>query len=451
MSRPTVPPPSAVKRLDFVVAPGGRLTGQIRVPGDKSISHRALMLAALAEGETHISGFLESDDCHRTLTALQALGVSIQHVVPGEVTVRGTGKRSLHAARQPLDLGNSGTAMRLLAGLLCGQPFVSVLTGDESLRRRPMARIIEPLAQMGAVIESTQACAPLTVHGRRPLKPLRYAMPLASAQVKSALLLAGLYADGETWLHEPATSRDHTERMLAAFGCECLRADGWLGLRGGTVLHGAAMPVPGDLSSAGFFLAGAAMVPGTRLMLENVGVNPTRTGIISLLRDMGADIRLHNPRLAGKEPLADMEIAGNGLHGIDIDSGMVPLAIDEFPALLVAAACAEGVTTLRGAAELRVKESDRLAAMATGLRTLGVAVDVWDDGMRVRGTESFAGGAVTSNGDHRIAMAFAMAGLRARSAIRIRDCRNVDTSFPGFAAIARAAGLSISVQEAAFP
>ncbi len=421
------------------------------MPGDKSISHRALMLAALAMGETHINGFLESDDCHRTLAACRALGVSIQHVKPTEVIVQGTGREGLHAARQPLDLGNSGTSMRLLAGLLCGQPFVSILTGDESLCRRPMARIIEPLARMGAVIESAQTCAPLTVRGRQPLKPLRYAMPLASAQVKSALLLAGLHADGETWLREPAVSRDHTERMLAAFGCECLRADDWLGLRGGTVLHGTTMPVPGDLSSAAFFLVGAAMVPGARLMLEKVGVNPTRTGIISLLRDMGADIRLHNPCLAGNEPLADIEIVGGRLCGIDIDSGMVPLTIDEFPALLVAAACAEGVTTLRGAAELRVKESDRLAAMAAGLRALGVEVDVWDEGMCVQGAESFTGGEVTSNGDHRIAMAFAMAGLRARSAIRIRDCRNVDTSFPGFAAMARATGLSIEVQDTALP
>ncbi|MDE2196561.1 MAG: 3-phosphoshikimate 1-carboxyvinyltransferase [Gammaproteobacteria bacterium] len=432
-----------------MIAPGGRLTGRLPVPGDKSISHRALILAALAEGVTRIDGFLDSADCRATLTALQTLGITIELGSDASVTVHGGGTSELRAPAQPLDCGNSGTSMRLLAGMLAGQPFSATLSGDDSLRRRPMERVVKPLQRMGARIESLDGCAPLTVHGRQPLKPLRYALPVASAQVKSALLLAGLFAEGETWLREPAATRDHTERMLTAFGGECLQVEGWIGIRGGNRLRATPIQVPGDLSSAAFFLVGAAIATHAHLVLEDVGVNPTRTGIISLLRAMGADIRFHGEHLRGVEPVADIEVRASQLHGIHINPENVPLAIDELPVLLVAAACADGVTTLRGAAELRVKESDRLQSMATGLRMLGVGVETWEDGMQVTGSGTFTGGTVDAAGDHRIAMAFAMAGLRATAPIHIRDCRNVDTSFPGFARTARAAGLAIdSVEDA---
>ncbi len=419
----------------------------MRVPGDKSISHRALLLGAVAEGEIHIVNFLDSADCRATLTALKALGVRIDQAGESKLTVHGTGFEGLRSPAQQLDCGNSGTGLRLLAGLLAGQPFQTVLTGDASLRQRPMRRIIEPLSRMGVVIESDNGRAPLTIHGGRPLTALVYEMPVASAQVKSALLLAGLQAEGETWLHEPAVSRDHTERMLAAFGCECLRKNDWLGIRGGTPLQATDIAIPGDLSSAAFFLAGAAMTPGAQITLESVGVNPTRNGIITLLRKMGADILLQNTALLGNEPVADVQVRGSVLQGITISSDTVPLAIDELPVLMIAAACAKGVTRLRGAAELRVKESDRLQAIAGGLRSLGVVVELRDDGMDVTGGEGFCGGEVDSYGDHRIAMAFAMAGLRASAPIRIRDCHNVETSFPGFASLARSAGLSVDVRE----
>ncbi|MGH8371429.1 MAG: 3-phosphoshikimate 1-carboxyvinyltransferase [Gammaproteobacteria bacterium] len=431
---------------DFSVTPGGKLSGNIRVPGDKSISHRALILGAIAEGVTHISGFLESTDCISTRKALQAMGVKIQrHSTTAEMSVHGVGLQGLHSPSAALDLGNSGTAMRILCGVLAGQPFTSTLTGDESLRRRPMRRVIEPLASMGVTIDSMQGCAPLTVHGEKALKPLRHELPVASAQVKSALLLAGLNADGYTWLREPGISRDHTERMLVAFGCPCLRADGWLGVHGGTPLKAMPVAVPGDLSSAAFFILGTAIQRDSHLILEQVGINPTRSGAINLLRKMGADIRFSNESSAGNEPVADIEVKGTALHGIHITPDQVPLAIDEIPVLMIAAALARGDTVLEGAAELRVKESDRLQAVADGLRALGVKVELWADGMRVTGVKTFTGGEVDSYGDHRIAMAFAMAGLRARAPIRIRDCRNVETSFPGFARLARDVGLDLEV------
>lgn len=441
------PAAAPLGRRDFLIRPGGSLRGRLRMPGDKSISHRALLLGAVAQGRTRIRGFLESADCVATLNALIALGVKIEHAAAGCVTVVGTGVQGLHAPKQVLDCGNSGTSMRLLSGVLAGRLFVTTLDGDASLRRRPMRRIIEPLARMGARITGDQDHAPLVIHGQQPLKPLRYAMPVASAQVKSAILLAGLQAEGETWLREPAVSRDHTERMLVVFGCECLHADGWLGIRGGTPLYGADIAVPGDLSSAAFFLAGAAMTPGAELLLENIGVNPARTGIIMLLKQMGAEIHLQNEQRLGAEPVADIAIRSTGLHGIPIPADIVPLTIDDLPALLVAAACAEGVTTLHGAAELRVKESDRLQAMAAGLRVLGVPVELFDDGLQITGVEYFQGGEINSFGDHRIAMAFAMAAVRSTQPIHIHDCRNVETSFPGFAETAGAAGLGIDVEE----
>lgn len=429
---------------DFMITPGGKLSGSIRVPGDKSISHRALILGAIAEGVTRITGFLESTDCVATRKALQNMGVKIQRDSDvAEITVQGVGLQGLQAPMAPLDLGNSGTAMRLLCGVLAGQPFASTLTGDESLRRRPMRRVIEPLARMGVIIDSLQGCAPLTVHGQKALKPLRHELPVASAQVKSALLLAGLFAEGYTWLREPGISRDHTERMLVTFGCPCLRTDGWLGVHGGTDLKATHVTVPGDLSSAAFFMLGAVIQRDSHLVVERIGINPTRSGVITLLRRMGADIRFSNETSGGSEPVADIEIKGTALHGIHITPDQVPLAIDEIPVLMIAAALARGDTVLEGAAELRIKESDRLQAIADGLRVLGVKVELWADGMRVTGVKTFDGGEVDSRGDHRIAMVFAMAGLRARAPIRVRDCRNVETSFPGFAQLARDAGLEL--------
>ena len=437
---------SASTRIDFTVGPGGRLNGGFPVPGDKSISHRALLLGAIAEGETRISGFLPGADCLATLGAVRALGVRVDTPTADRVNVHGQGLTGLKAPQQALDLGNSGTAMRILLGVLAGQEFASRLVGDESLSRRPMQRVIAPLTAMGAQLESTDGHAPLTVRGIRPLVPLRYMLPVASAQVKSALLLAGLYAGGYSWLKEPRPSRDHTERMLTAFGHGCLRENGWLGIHGGSSLHASQIEVPGDLSSAAFFLVGAAMTPGSELLLQNVGVNPTRDGIIRLLRQMGADIELLNPRQRGAEPVADIQVRGGALRGIEVGSEDVVLAIDEIPALLVAAAAAKGVTQVRGAGELRVKESDRLAAMQQGLQRLGVPVVVQGDDISVTGVASFKGAGLSSFGDHRIAMAFAMAALRAEAPLHIQDCRNVDTSFPGFAALARQAGLGITVQ-----
>ena len=433
---------------DFSVKPGGKVAGRIQVPGDKSISHRALIIGAIAEGVTHIKGFLASSDCISTRSALQAMGVKIEgDAASTDVTVHGVGSQGLRAPAAELDLGNAGTAMRILCGVLAGQPFTSTLTGDESLRRRPMRRIIEPLGAMGVQIDSQQGYAPLTIHGRSDLNPLRYELPVASAQVKSALLLAGLHAGGYTWLREPGISRDHTERMLRAFGCPCLHADGWIGVQGDSPLRATDVEVPGDLSSAAFFMVGASMRRDSHLKVVRVGVNPTRSGIITLLRKMGADIRISNERQVGNEPIADVEIKSANLHGIHITPDQVPLAIDEIPALMVAAGVARGDTVLEGAAELRVKESDRLQALADGLMALGVKVELWADGMRVTGVDAFEGGEIDSRGDHRIAMAFAMAGIRANSPIRIRNCRNVETSFPEFSTMARDAGLPLEIIE----
>lgn len=447
MSSATLLP--TVSRRDFVVQPGGGVRGRIRVPGDKSISHRALLLGALAQGASRISNFLESRDCLATLHALRTLGVQIDHPQSGRVRVHGVGAEGLRDPAQTLDCGNSGTSMRLLSGVLAGQPFAVMLDGDNSLRRRPMQRVIEPLTRMGARFESAAGHAPLTVRGCRPLKPLRYKLPVASAQVKSAILLAGLQAAGETWVQEPAVSRDHTERMLQALGCRMLREGDWLGVMGGSALHATDISVPGDLSAAAFFLVGAAICPGAHVTVEGVGVNPTRDGVLRLLQRMGAEIHVHPLPQFGAEPTANIEVQGGDLQGIEITPADVPLAIDELPILLVAAALAQGRTRLQGAAELRVKESDRLAALAAGLRTLGVPVELFPDGMQITGVGQFSGGEIESCGDHRIAMAFAVAALRATESVRVRNCRNVDTSFPGFAETARSAGLDIRVAEVA--
>ena len=435
-------------RVDYAVTPGGSLQGRLRVPGDKSITHRALMLGAVAEGTTEIEGFLDGADCLNTLAAIRAMGVQVDAGSPNNLKVHGRGLRGLQAPPAPIDCGNSGTAMRLLMGLLAGQGFETTLVGDESLSRRPMQRVIDPLTAMGARIESHGGVAPVTIRAVSPLAPARHVLKVASAQLKSALLLAGLYADGYTWIKEPGPSRDHTERMLHSFGVHLIRESGWLGINGGETLHATRIEVPADLSSAAFFLASAAMTPGSDLTLENVGVNATRDGVIRILRLMGAHIEIRHSRLGGGEPAADINVKGGRLRGIEITPELVTLAIDDIPAVLIAAACAEGTTRVNGAAELRVKESDRLQAMRAGLATLGVKVESMPDGIDVIGTAHLKGGDIQSFGDHRIAMAFAMAGLRAEGPVRVRDCANVDTSFPGFAEMAKSAGLQISVQQA---
>ncbi|NOZ10091.1 MAG: 3-phosphoshikimate 1-carboxyvinyltransferase [Gammaproteobacteria bacterium] len=437
--------------LDYYVAPGGRLQGRIAVPGDKSISHRAVMLGAIAQGRTEIEGLLEGEDVLATVAAFRAMGVNITGPHKGQMHIDGVGLGGLRSPDGVLDMGNSGTAMRLLCGLLAGQAFSSKLTGDSSLLKRPMARVATPLNSMGAVIEcGKNNCPPLHIRGGQALKGMEYAMPVASAQVKSAILLAGLYAQGRTTVIEPAPSRDHTERMLRGLGYTVVQQPGVVSIEGGGRLQAHSLQIPGDISSAAFFIVGAVISSGSDVVLENTGVNPTRLGVITILKAMGAKIDLENERVIGGEPVADIHVQSSQLHGINIPQEQVPLAIDEFPAILIAAACAEGETILSGAKELRVKESDRIQAMAKGLQSLGVEVQEAADGAVIQGKPSFSGAIVESHDDHRIAMAFAVAGLRARAGIRIKNCKNVDTSFPGFAELAARAGLQISVSPAEF-
>jgi len=432
----------------YRVQPGGEIAGELTVPGDKSISHRALMLGGIAEGETEITGFLAGEDCLATLRALQALGVRIERPEPQRVHVSGRGMEGLTAAAAALDMGNAGTAMRLFMGLLAPQAFDSTLIGDESLMRRPMERVAVPLRLMGADITTHEGRPPVRIHGTPTLRALDYTLPVASAQVKSAVLLAGLRAFGRTRVTEPAPSRDHTERMLSAFGVEVLREGTTVAVEGGQRLSGRPVAVPADFSSAAFFVVAGCLAAERGLLLRNVGVNPTRTGLLEMLRLMGADIRVHALRQeadAGGEPIADIEVRKSRLKGIRVPESLVPLSIDEFPVFFIAAAVAEGETLVRGALELRVKESDRLAAMAEGLSVLGVENQLLDDGLWLRGGSVLGGGTIESHGDHRIAMAFAVAGLAARGAIEIRDVANVATSFPGFLEIARSAGLQIEM------
>jgi 3-phosphoshikimate 1-carboxyvinyltransferase len=434
--------------VEFLTRPGGRVQGTARVPGDKSISHRAVMLGALADGVTRVSGFLEGEDALATLNAFRAMGVEIEGPEQGRVTIHGVGMQGLRAPAAPLDMGNSGTSMRLLAGLLAGQTFTTTLTGDASLTRRPMARVADPLRTMGAVIDTAaDGRPPLTIRGKGQLKAMDYVLPMASAQVKSCVLLAGLYADGVTRVTEPAPTRDHTERMLAGFGYPVQRDGATASLAGGGRLTACDIEVPGDISSAAFFMVAASIAPDSDLTLTHVGVNPTRTGVIDILKLMGADITLSNARTVGGEPVADIRVRSAKLRGIDIPAELVPLAIDEFPVLFVAAACAEGRTVLRGAEELRVKESDRIQVMADGLRSMGVTAEPTPDGIVIDGGP-LAGGEVHSHDDHRIAMSFSVAGLIATGPIRIRGCEVVATSFPSFVELASAAGLHIEQRHA---
>jgi 3-phosphoshikimate 1-carboxyvinyltransferase len=431
----------------YRVAPGGAVSGTLAVPGDKSISHRALMLGAIADGDTRIHGFLNGEDCLATARALTALGVGIEFHSATEVLVHGVGGEGLRGSNAALDMGNAGTAMRLMMGLLAGQGFTSTLIGDASLMRRPMERVAVPLRTMGAVITTDQGRPPVRIEGSRALRALQYELPVASAQVKSALLLAALNAQGRTYLTEPAPSRDHTERMLRAFGVEVLREGATVALEGGQSLRGTEVTVPGDFSSAAFFLVAGCLAAEQPLLLTNVGLNPTRTGLLEILQLMGADIRVrrHPGTVRDAEPVADLEVRRSVLHGISVPAALVPLSIDEFPVFFIAAACASGETVVREASELRVKESDRLAAMAAGLEVLGVENQLLPDGLWLRGVADFRGGTIDSLGDHRIAMAFAVAALRARAPLEILDVANVATSFPGFVELARTAGLQIEL------
>jgi 3-phosphoshikimate 1-carboxyvinyltransferase len=431
-----------MSRVDWVSAAGGPLRGEIAVPGDKSVSHRALMFGAIAEGVSHIRGFLEGEDTRATAAILGKLGVRFETPAPGERIVHGVGLHGLRGSPDVLDCGNAGTGMRLLAGLLAGQAFDSVLVGDESLSRRPMRRVTDPLEAMGASIETNDGKPPLRIRGGAGLKGITYEPPVASAQIKSALLLAGLYADGFTEVVEPHPTRDYTESMLKAFGWPIEYSPGRARLEGGHALRAVDVDVPADFSSAAFFIVAACIVPGSELRLKAVGLNPRRTGLLAALELMGADIRVENERTSGGEDIGDLVIRHAPLHGVALPLEIVPDMIDEFPALFVAAAVAEGMTTIRGAAELRVKESDRIASMAHGLKACGVLVDELPDGAIIRGG-TIGGGSIDSHGDHRIAMSFAIAGLVASAPIAIGDCANVATSFPGFMELANGVGFRL--------
>ncbi|MFK7856608.1 MAG: 3-phosphoshikimate 1-carboxyvinyltransferase [Granulosicoccus sp.] len=427
----------------FKLHPATQLRGTVVVPGDKSMSHRSIMFGAIAHGVTEVAGFLEGEDSLHTLEAFRAMGVRIERGGVGEVVLYGGGVEALSPAHDSIYLGNSGTGMRLLTGLLAGMDIPAVLTGDASLSVRPMRRIVDPLSQMGAAISTGEGgTPPLAIESAGRLKGIEYTCPMASAQVKSAVLLAGLHARGQTTVHEPAVTRDHTERMLRGFGVEVSVNGLSASIEGGQQLKATSLTVPGDISSSAFFLVGASMTPGSSLTLTGVGINPSRTGVISILKLMGADIVVSNERVTGGEPIADLIVTGTQLHGIDVPEELVSLAIDEFPALFVAAAGATGQTCVTGAEELRVKETDRIQVMADGLRALGAEIVDTPDGARITG-KRLTGGTADSCGDHRTAMAFAMSSLISDGPITVLDCENVNTSFPGFARIAADAGLNI--------
>ncbi len=429
----------------YQVKPGGTLRGRLAVPGDKSISHRALLLGAIATGRSEVEGFLASEDCLATMAALRAMGVRIERD-EDRVVVHGVGLHGLQPAPTPCDLGNSGTAIRLLAGVLAGQRFDSELRGDASLMRRPMSRVAEPLNAMGARVTTRDGCPPLKISGGQALRGIDYTLPVASAQVKSAVLLAGLYAEGVTTVRGSGASRDHTERMLMSMGVDLVvEDDGVIHLTPGAGPEAMDMRVPGDLSSAAFFLVGGCLAAEDELVIEGVGLNPTRLGVIGVLEAMGGDITVSNRRMEGREPVGDLHVRRSVLKGIEIPPAVVPLAIDEFPALFIAAAAADGETRVTGAGELRHKESDRIAAMVAGLQALGGEVEELSDGAVIHGRRRLHGGVVNSHGDHRIAMAFAMAALVADGPVTIHDTDNVATSFPGFPGLARATGLDLEV------
>ena len=415
------------------ILPAARLSGEVSVPGDKSISHRAIMFASLAEGQSRVHGLLRGEDCLSTLKAFRQLGIEVMESAGDELIIHGRGLHGLQEPDDVVDCGNSGTTMRLMSGILAAQPFFTVLTGDRYLRQRPMKRIIEPLTAMGAKISGREAGtkAPLAITGGG-LRALEYHSPIASAQVKSAVLLAGLQTEGTTTVYEPHLSRDHSERMLRCFGADLESFAGGARVKGGVQLKAQDVEIPGDISSAAFILVAGLIVPNSELLIKNVGVNPTRCGIIDILRQMGGSIELTNQRDLSGEPVADLLVRSSDLHGIDIAGELIPRAIDELPVISVAAALANGVTTIRDAKELRVKETDRIAASCETLGRLGARIEALEDGMRIEGCEQLSGGQVQSFGDHRIAMSMAVAALRSDSAVLITDTLCTETSFPGF-------------------
>ena len=428
--------------MHYLIQPAAVGDAAVTVPGDKSVSHRAIMLGSIAEGVTEVSGFLAGEDCLATMSAFRSMGVTIDRPSETELVVHGAGLRGLQAPGGDLDLGNSGTAMRLMAGVLAGQDFAATLTGDASLTGRPMQRVITPLQRMGADIASRDGKPPLRIHGNPRLEGIEYTLPMASAQVKSAVLLAGLYARGRTGVIEPTVTRDHTERMLRAMGVAVATRDGRISLEGPARLAACAVGVPADLSSAAFVILAALLADEADILIRDVGVNPTRTGVLDILRAMGGAVALEKPRNLGEEPVADIRVRSSRLRGIEVDPALVSLAIDEFPVLFVAAGAAEGATRFSGIGELRVKESDRIAAMASGLRALGIRVEEFDDGAVVHGGR-FAGGEVQSFGDHRIAMSLAVAGTVAEGPVTVHDVAAVETSFPGFETCLAAIGADI--------
>lgn len=443
------------RNVQFLVKPGGKLKGRIRVPGDKSVSHRSIMLGSIAEGTTHVTGFLEGEDSLATLQAFKDMGVQIEGPDQGNVTIHGVGLRGLKQPNKPLDMGNSGTAMRLMAGILAGQDFECSLIGDASLSKRPMKRVTDPLSKMGAEIDTEEGgTPPLRIKATSSgLKAIDYSLPMASAQVKSCVLLAGLYAEGKTTVVEPAPTRDHTERMLKGFGYEVVSTKldemrTQVELIGGGRLKAMDIDVPSDISSAAFFMVAAAIAEEADLVIEHVGINPTRTGVIDILKLMGADISLENQSTVGGEPVADIHVKSSKLKGIEIPENLVPLAIDEFPVLFVAASAAEGKTVLTGAEELRVKESDRIQVMADALVTVGIDAQPTPDGMIIKGgTQKCQAGVIESHHDHRISMAMTIAGLNAVGDVVIDDCANVNTSFPTFVELVNQIGMCVQVQE----
>ena len=434
-------------KVNYLVEAGGKMCGRLRVPGDKSISHRSIIFGSIALGKTEVTGFLEGEDALATMNAFRAMGVKIQGPEKGRVTIEGVGLHGLKKPEHIIDCGNSGTTMRLLSGLLSAQQFDTILTGDVSLQKRPMRRVADPLTQMQAQVKTTATGRPpLEITGKQPLKGIHYVMPVASAQVKSALLLAGLYAEGETTVIEPAPTRDHTERMLTAFGYPVVVSGAQreiISVRSGGTLTATNIEVPADISSAAFFMVAAAITPKADVTLTHVGLNPTRTGVIDILKLMGADLTIENQRLVGGEPVGDIRIRYAPLRGIHIPEELVPLAIDEFPALFIAAANAQGETVLTGAEELRVKESDRIQVMAEGLNVLGIENEVLADGIKIIGQPQggYRGGEILTHHDHRIAMSFAIAALRAKEPIFIHECQNIATSFPTFWELAAQAGM----------
>ena len=428
---------------NFIASPGDFLRGSIKVPGDKSISHRSIMLGSIANGVTNVTGFLEGEDSLATLNAFKDMGVKIERE-GSNVVINGVGMNGLRPSLKPLNLGNSGTSIRLMTGLLSAQSFDSILCGDESLSKRPMARIIDPLSEMGAIIKSSDSMPPLSISGNQKLSALKYTLPVASAQIKSCLLLAGLYADGETCITENATTRDHTERMLRGFGYQVTSSSGQVSLTGGGQLQACDIEVPSDISSATFFIVAASIANNADITLEAVNINPTRTGVIEILKLMGANIELNNQREEAGELVADIRVQSSSLKGITIPKELVPLAIDEFPAIFIAASCAHGETLLTGARELRVKESDRIQVMSDGLSSLGIENEVLEDGIRIKGGEfQKQTSIIKSHHDHRISMSFSVASVRSNFEIDIEGVDNVKTSFPSFVELANQVGMNL--------